>query len=266
VAVQWIALHELLVGAVSLSLLPPVIPEMTISRSFDGGALDCGSGLILLIRQEMQLTAAGGVLELLSQEPTVTHELPPWCRMTGHRYLSTEEIAPGHWRHLVQKGGGAPGDAAALAADHERARAYHWWLRARSTGPRESTVYARNASWKVGQALSFEEKDAHPSALEVALGAVAAEVVDAFSVQCSQRSVVLDEAEAALKATLHNVLAHLGLEEGDPGVGEVELTLFITSAHSGAALRELFDQALRRCPLFQTFTKACRITSRLVVM
>ena len=54
---------------------------------FDGGDLDCGSGLVLLIREHMQRVPEGGVLELRSVETTVTDDLPPWCRMVGHEYL-----------------------------------------------------------------------------------------------------------------------------------------------------------------------------------
>ena len=39
---------------------------------FDGGDMDCGSGLTLLIRQQMLLTPQDGIMELRSQEPTVT--------------------------------------------------------------------------------------------------------------------------------------------------------------------------------------------------
>ena len=51
---------------------------------FDGGDLDCGSGLVLLIREHMQKVPVGGILEMRSLEPTVCDDLPPWCRMVGH--------------------------------------------------------------------------------------------------------------------------------------------------------------------------------------
>ena len=61
---------------------------MTIDRQdikpdhmFDGGDLDCGSGLILLIRENMLAVPVGGILEMRSREPSVADDLPPWCRM-----------------------------------------------------------------------------------------------------------------------------------------------------------------------------------------
>ncbi len=53
-------------------------------RVFDGGDLDCGSGLVLLIRENMLPVPVGGVLEMRSRERTVRDDLPPWCRMSGH--------------------------------------------------------------------------------------------------------------------------------------------------------------------------------------
>ena len=56
---------------------------------FDGGDLDCGSGLILMIRENMLKIPLDGILEMRSSEPTVADDLPPWCRMVGHEYLGS---------------------------------------------------------------------------------------------------------------------------------------------------------------------------------
>ena len=60
-----------------------IIPD----RMFDGGDLDCGSGLILMIRDNMLKAPARGILEMRSREPTISNDLPPWCRMSGHEFL-----------------------------------------------------------------------------------------------------------------------------------------------------------------------------------
>ena len=73
----------------------------TADHVFDGGSMDCGSGLILLIRQNMLKVPPGGVLEIRSREPTVESELPPWCRMVGHEYLQSIQNGKETWQHLV---------------------------------------------------------------------------------------------------------------------------------------------------------------------
>ena len=56
--------------------------------SFDGGDLDCGNGLLLLIRKHIDPMARGGLLEIRSTEISVDEDLPAWCRMTGNELLS----------------------------------------------------------------------------------------------------------------------------------------------------------------------------------
>ena len=49
--------------------------------SFDGGDLDCGNGLLLLIRKHIDPLDRGGLLEILSTDTSVKEDLPAWCRM-----------------------------------------------------------------------------------------------------------------------------------------------------------------------------------------
>ncbi len=57
-------------------------------ESFDGGSMDCGNGLLLLIRKHIDPLAAGGLLEIRSTEISVEEDLPSWCRMTGNELVS----------------------------------------------------------------------------------------------------------------------------------------------------------------------------------
>ena len=60
----------------------------TPDASFDGGDLDCGSGLLLLIRRHIDPLDRGGLLEVRSTEPSVEEDLPAWCRLTGNELIS----------------------------------------------------------------------------------------------------------------------------------------------------------------------------------
>ena len=55
---------------------------------FDGGDLDCGNGLLLLIRRHMDPLPRGGLLEFRSTEISVEEDFPAWCRMTGNELVS----------------------------------------------------------------------------------------------------------------------------------------------------------------------------------
>ncbi len=56
--------------------------------SFDGGDLDCGNGLLLLIRRHIDPLRPGQLLEIRSRESSVQEDLPAWCRLTGNELLS----------------------------------------------------------------------------------------------------------------------------------------------------------------------------------
>ena len=99
--------------------------DYTPDVSFDGGNLDCGSGLLLLIRRHIDPMDRGGLLEILSTDRTVEVELPAWCRLTSNELVSwTKE--DGQRSFLVCKGAlteRAPVVAEAptpIAAVHER--------------------------------------------------------------------------------------------------------------------------------------------------
>jgi len=56
--------------------------------SFDGGDLDCGNGLLLLIRKHIDPMRPGQLLEIRSTEISVDEDLPAWCRLTRNELVS----------------------------------------------------------------------------------------------------------------------------------------------------------------------------------
>jgi 5-methyltetrahydropteroyltriglutamate--homocysteine methyltransferase len=81
------------------SIQPSYRPDV----SFDGGDLDCGSGLLLLIRKHIDPLARGQILEVRSTEISVEQDLPAWCRLTGNELLFWNRSASG-WSFLICKG------------------------------------------------------------------------------------------------------------------------------------------------------------------
>jgi len=72
--------------------------------SFDGGDLDCGNGLLLQIRKNIDPLDVGEYLEILSTDTSVEEDLPSWCRLTSNELVS--RTRRGLVRsYLVRKGG-----------------------------------------------------------------------------------------------------------------------------------------------------------------
>lgn len=228
---------------------------------FDGGDLDCGSGLVLLIREHMQKVPLGGILEMRSLEPTVCDDLPPWCRMVGHNYLGmlgTKDQAS----YFIRKNEVAREEDQNLEQDKKRAREYEWRVRTRATAPLQSTVYCRNFSFKVGQAASFEEKDKNPSAIEYLAGALSASLSTSYATECAKSGLKVDDVEITLRCKLKNVLAHLGLEEGDASISSMDIKCFVTSMEDESTLKKVWQETLDRAPLYLTLKKSVAVNMK----
>lgn len=234
-------------------------------RVFEGGDLDCGSGLVLLIRENMLQVPVGGILEMRSREPSVRDDLPPWCRMVGHQYLGLLQDGDTA-RYFIRRGGSVAAEVKALDADKDRAREYAWRVRVRATGPQKSTAYSRNFSFSVGQPASFEEKDQNPSGIEYVLGALAADLISCFADECARSNVAVDDIEATARGRLHDVFAHLGSIGGDPSYRSIELKCFASTLEAKEAVEAAWERAVGRSPLASTLRKAVDLDLKISIV
>lgn len=81
------------------------VPEFgQVDVLIDGGDMDCGSGLLLLITRSMRRLDAGGSLGIRSEEPSVTVDLPVWADLVGHPITAeVTESENGPWWFVVRK-------------------------------------------------------------------------------------------------------------------------------------------------------------------
>ncbi len=241
------------------------------AKVFDGGDLDCGSGLVLLIRENMLEVPEGDILEMRSREPTVADDLPPWCRMVGHDFLGSLRLEdPGRRdtvRYFVRRGSGTvKTESKALEDDKARAQSYEWRLRVRSTGHLESTAYFRNFSIQAGQPASFEEKDAHPSSVELLLGALGTALTTGFASEVSRAGLEVDDIELTVRGRLGNPLAHLGLGTGDPALEAVEVKCFASTMADEGSVRDAWARTVERSPVAATLAKAMDLQLKLAIV
>ena len=234
---------------------------------FDGGDIDCGSGLILLIRENMLKTPTDGILEMRSREPTVADDLPPWCRMVGHEYLGTLP-GEGFARYFIRRRAAqeAEAETQALDRDKQEAKTFEWRARVRSAGHQHAKVYARNFSFDIGQTASFEEKDSYPSAVEYLLAAVAGSLVTGFAGDCTRAGLDVDDIEISISGRLCNILAHLGVEDGDPSFETIAVKCFASTLEDEDTVKAVWEETVRRSPLVATLQKGTDITIRIAIV
>lgn len=133
-----------------------------------------------------------------------------------------------------------------------------WTLRITSGAAGPAHVHARGQRFDVGDAVSFDEAYPHATALEHALGAVGAELVNGLRALARQRRLELDAVEALVRGSLDDALAHLGVlgATGSPALRRVDARLYASSLEPEAPLRELLELVQARAPLVQTLRRA----------
>jgi uncharacterized OsmC-like protein/TusA-related sulfurtransferase len=212
----------------------------------DGGDLDCGSGLLLIIRNAMAPLPAGGVLEVRSREISVKEDLPAWCRMVGHVLLANVGAS-----YYIRK----KADDGALARDLDAARRHEWKVRVRRQGSQPAKAFVRNHSFTVGQPASFDTEDEAPSALEFLLAALAGCLAVGFQWRASRRGVEVRDLEVSLRAKSSNILAFLAVEEGNPGLAEIAGRVYVDAGGEDETLRALWDETVLRSPVAQSLLR-----------
>ena len=173
-------------------------------------------------------------------------------------------------RYFVRRGtGAAAADEEALAKDVARARSYEWRTRVRhrgGEGGRHARVYCRNLHFDVGQPASFEERDAHPSAVELVLGALGAALAVGFFSECAREALEVDDVELAVRGRLFDPLASLGLGDGDPAFSRIEARCFASTFDDEERVRAAWDRAVARSPLAATLARACALDLKLAIV
>jgi TusA-related sulfurtransferase len=230
----------------------------------DGGDLDCGSGLLLIIKKSMNPLTSGQILEIRSRERSVAEDLPAWCRMVEHEFMGSLPGDNGYSSYFVRKGGS---NSDSLEDDLRAAKGYKWAVRVQGEDGLTAKVHARNHTFKVGQPADFSAKVDAPSAVDYLIGAVAADLLVGFKALASRAGITIDDVELSLKGALDNVLYHLGLEEqGTPAVAAISGTLFVTSPDEEGRLQEIWRFTLQRSPLYQTLKANVELDLKLAIV
>lgn len=228
----------------------------------DGGDLDCGSGLLLIIKKAMDPLIHGEILEVRSRESSVAEDLPAWCRMVNHLYLGSE-LGNNTTRYFIRKGS----NQAELEVDLEAAKGYEWSVRVQGETDLTAKIYSRNHTFLAGQPADFSAKVNAPSAIDYLLAALASDLTVGYKALASRKNIEIDHLELSLKGGLENVLFHMGLEEeGNPKINHISGTFYISSPEQEDILEELWRITLRRSPIYQTLKQATAIELKLSIV
>jgi uncharacterized OsmC-like protein len=134
-------------------------------------------------------------------------------------------------------------------------------LRVTSNDPETARVSVRRHQFIVGRPLSADVDYGHLTALEYALGAVAAEVVTGLREFAKRRRIELDEIEAVVTGELGNPLVYFEVvgETGDVGLSQIAIKVYVASRHDDDIIRRLWNDTRERLPLARTLASAASV-------
>ena len=127
-------------------------------------------------------------------------------------------------------------------------------------------VTARRQQFAVGRPMEFDEAAPRIAALEYALGAAGAEIVNGLRVFAERRRLEIDAIEATVVAYLEHAMAYLEVvgESVPPVIRRIHIKVF-ASCEDHRALRELFETVHERLPLAVMLRRATELTTELIV-
>lgn len=122
-------------------------------------------------------------------------------------------------------------------------------------------IVTRNLAFDAEQQLGLDPGASHPAALDLLVGALAADLLAGLGREAVRTGVSLHDAELRLEARLGNPLVALGVvgESGSPALASVQGTLFASGDAGESQLQELWERACARAPVFATLRTAASV-------
>jgi uncharacterized OsmC-like protein len=102
--------------------------------------------------------------------------------------------------------------------------------------------------------------------VEALLGALGASLATAYATQAARAGLEVDDIELTVTGRVHNILAHLGLEEGDPSFADIEVKCYASTMDDEDAARREFETVVARSPIAATLKKAAKLTIKFSVV
>jgi hypothetical protein len=126
-------------------------------------------------------------------------------------------------------------------------------------------VSVRRQQFVVGRPIEFDAAAPRIAALEYALGAVGAEVVNGLREFSGRRRIQLDAMEAVVMGELEHELVYLDVigELGRPALRAIHVKVFAECADPDA-VRALFNEVVEKLPLSNTLRAATRFSTELI--
>ena len=76
----------------------------------------------------------------------------------------------------------------------------------------------------------------------------------------------MDDIEISIQGRLKNILAHLGIEPGDPSLDTIDITCYASSFNDHEVIKSLWEDTLVKCPITSTLKQCVNIHTKLNII
>lgn len=130
---------------------------------------------------------------------------------------------------------------------------YSWNVRI-TTSEERLTIFSRNNSFQIGEAISFDAEYNSLTALESFVGALGCDLISGLRKRANRMRVVIDNFEAYFRCELHNPLMFLDVigENGSPAIKQIEGKIYISTFALPGEIEAAWQKTLELSPLYQT--------------
>jgi uncharacterized OsmC-like protein len=133
-------------------------------------------------------------------------------------------------------------------------------------GMRSTVRTGSGARFEVDEGLEPSAGGPTPTSVEYLIGSLAGCVLLTFVYLATLRGIEVQDAEVSVEGELGNVCNFLGLsDEGTPGFTKVSLTLYVRSGAEEETMRQVFEEAVRRSPVYRTLEGCVSLSTSLRV-
>lgn len=136
---------------------------------------------------------------------------------------------------------------------------YEWNVRIVNDGS-TNNVFARNKSFLVGTAISFDAEYSSLTALEAFLGAIGCDLISGLQKRAKRLRIEIDNIEANLKCELENPLMFLDVvgEKGSPAIKQIEGRIYVSTFATADEIERAWQKTLELSPIYQTLISSVR--------
>ncbi len=133
-------------------------------------------------------------------------------------------------------------------------------------GMRSTVRTGSGGRFEVDEGLEPRTGEPTPTSVEYLIGSLAGCVLLTFVYLATLRGIEVQDAEVSAEGELGNVCNFLGLsDEGTPGFTKVSITLYVRSGAEEERIRQVFEEAVRRSPVYRTLEGCVSLSTSLRV-